>query len=49
MADIMCRNSLLFDGSGAPPIIADVAVTNGKITAIGSHLEAACNTVEIEC
>lgn len=49
MADIICRNSLLFDGSGAPPIIADVAVTNGKITAIGSHLEAACDTVEIKC
>lgn len=49
MADIICRNSILFDGSGKSPIIADVAITDGKITAIGSQLDGIHGATEIDC
>ncbi|MGD7069833.1 N-acyl-D-amino-acid deacylase family protein [Acetobacter sp. AAB5] len=49
MVDIICRNSTLFDGSGKSPVIADVAMTDGKITAIGTHLESTHGAFEIEC
>ncbi|WKC16589.1 N-acyl-D-amino-acid deacylase family protein [Acetobacter pasteurianus] len=49
MADIICRNSILFDGSGKFPIIADVAITDGKITAIGSQLDGIHGATEIDC
>jgi N-acyl-D-amino-acid deacylase len=35
-ADLIFRNATLYDGSGADPVPGDVAVSNGKIAAIGA-------------
>ena len=36
--DILFRHAQLFDGSGADPVVGDLAVTQGRITAMGAHL-----------
>ncbi len=36
--DILLRNGLVFDGTGAKPSVMDVAVRNGRIAAIGPAL-----------
>src|SRR6267142_7003213 len=36
--DILIRNGLLIDGTGSPGTIADLAVANGRIAAIGRNL-----------
>jgi N-acyl-D-aspartate/D-glutamate deacylase len=36
MYDIIIRGGLVFDGTGAPPNVADVAVQGGKVVAIGN-------------
>src|SRR4051794_13325572 len=33
--DFVIRNATVYDGTGAPPRVADVAVTDGKIEAVG--------------
>ncbi|HEY4375045.1 MAG TPA: amidohydrolase family protein [Burkholderiales bacterium] len=38
MHDLIIRNALLYDGTGAPPYRADVAVAGGKIAAVGGNL-----------
>jgi N-acyl-D-amino-acid deacylase len=40
-ADIVLRGGTVFDGTGAAPIEADVAITGGRISAIGQRLAAA--------
>src|SRR6201988_3946957 len=45
MFDLLIREALVFDGSGAEPAIPDVAVERGKIGAIGSHLSGAAARV----
>ena len=37
-ADLLFRNVQLFDGSGADPVLGDLAVSEGRISAIGSQL-----------
>jgi N-acyl-D-amino-acid deacylase len=45
--DLVFRNALVFDGSGAAALHADVAVHNGRIAAIGPHLDlAAAQTID---
>ena len=39
--DIIVRNALIFDGTGAPPIKGDVAVKDGIIAALGADLSNA--------
>ena len=39
MADILIRNGLIIDGSGTPGYIGDVAVTKGRIEAVGQNLD----------
>ena len=38
MFDLLIRNALLFDGSGAEPLVQDLAVQDGCIAAIASEL-----------
>src|SRR5690606_22447021 len=33
--DLLIQRALLFDGSGTPPTVGDLAVTDGQITVIG--------------
>jgi N-acyl-D-aspartate/D-glutamate deacylase len=41
VADIVIRGGTVFDGSGAPGVIADVAITDGVISDIGTDLTGA--------
>ena len=36
--DILIRGGLLFDGAGSPGVIADLAIRDGRIAAIGRNL-----------
>ena len=38
-ADLVIRNGRVVDGTGAPSFIGDVAVVDGKISAVGPNLE----------
>lgn len=38
MAQLVIKNGWVIDGTGAPAAVADIAVDNGKITAIGQDL-----------
>ena len=38
MDDLLIRNAQIFDGSGAEPVLGDLAVRNGRIRAIGASL-----------
>src|SRR5690606_2944928 len=39
-ADLVLRGGSVFDGTGSPPIDADVAITGGRVSAIGRQLAA---------
>jgi N-acyl-D-amino-acid deacylase len=43
--DLLFRNALIFDGEGSPPMVGDVAVTNGRIAALGSNLGVSASEV----
>ena len=48
-ADILIRNGLLVDGTGAPARRADVAVRGGKIAAVeGNSKETSGKTIDAE-
>ena len=38
MTDLLFRNALVFDGSGRPPAVSDLAVESGRIRSIGRGL-----------
>ena len=46
MHDLIIRNARIYDGSGLPPTMGDLAVANGRIAAIGSELGAAHQTID---
>ena len=48
MFDLLIRNATVYDGSGAPAYLADVAVKDGKIAAIGWGLGSAKETLDAE-
>ena len=49
MDDLLIRNALVFDGSGADPAVMDVAVQAGRIRAAGPNLDArASRTVDAQ-
>jgi N-acyl-D-aspartate/D-glutamate deacylase len=49
MLDLLIRNALVFDGSGAPPVVEDVGVAAGRIAAIGPKLDAsAARTIDAD-
>ena len=35
MHDVIIRNAQVYDGTGLPPVLADVAVAQGRIVQIG--------------
>ncbi len=37
--DLVIRNATVVDGTGAAPVVADVAVTGARITAVGTRLD----------
>jgi N-acyl-D-amino-acid deacylase len=43
--DLLFRNALVFDGTGSPPVVGDVTVTDGRIAAIGHKLGASAREV----
>ncbi|HTS20765.1 MAG TPA: amidohydrolase family protein [Casimicrobiaceae bacterium] len=49
MDDLIFRNALVFDGSGAAPALSDVAVAGGRIRALGRDVAgAARRTIEAD-
>ena len=44
--DLLVKNGTVIDGNGTPRMRADVAVSNGKIAAIGEIDDAATNTID---
>jgi N-acyl-D-aspartate/D-glutamate deacylase len=48
MHDLVIRNALVYDGLGAPPRHADLAVAGGRIAAIGAGLGAAREIVDAQ-
>ena len=46
MFDTLIRGGMLVDGSGGPPRRADVALTHGRIAAIGSISGDARETID---
>lgn len=47
-ADLVLRNALLFDGTGVPPVPADVAILGGRIASIGRPGTAARGGEEVD-
>ena len=47
MYDMLLKNGTIVDGNGGAPYIADVAIADGKIAAIGSNLGDARETVDV--
>jgi len=46
MADLIIRNGTVVDGTGAPARVADVAITDGAITAVGTDLGPADEEID---
>jgi N-acyl-D-aspartate/D-glutamate deacylase len=46
--DVLIKNALLFDGSGSYPLYRDVAITQGRIAAIGKDLSPANATETVD-
>ncbi len=46
MYDLVIRNGLIVDGTGAPPIVGDVAITDGVIAGIGAVDGDAARTID---
>lgn len=44
--DIVIRNGLIYDGSGRDPFVADLAIKDDRIAAIGKELGSGALTVE---
>ncbi len=48
MFDLIVKNALVFDGTGAEPMNADVALSEGRFTAIGKNLGAAKEVLDAD-
>ena len=46
--DLIIKNGRVIDGSGMPAFRGDVAVTKGKIVAIGKLRDAAARTIDAD-
>jgi N-acyl-D-aspartate/D-glutamate deacylase len=45
LLDLLFRNALIFDGTGNAPSISDIAISDGRIAAIGKTLDASAHKV----
>src|SRR5215831_15647908 len=48
MLDLVVRNGLVVDGTGAPATRADVGVSGGRIVAIGEVDDTAAHTIDAD-
>ncbi|MFG1815698.1 amidohydrolase family protein [Kribbella sp. NPDC049174] len=48
MADLLIKGATVLDGSGAPGVLADVAVDGARIVAIGNDLPAGRRTIDAD-
>lgn len=48
MHDLLIRGATVIDGSGAPRITGDVAVTDGRVAAVGRITDAARQTIDAD-
>jgi len=48
MYDLLLRNGRIYDGSGMPSYIADLAVHEGRIVAIGRINEVAAQVIDVD-
>ena len=46
MYEVIIRNGLIYDGLGSNPYIADIAISDGMILAIGKIEEEALNNID---
>ncbi|MFO1320841.1 MAG: amidohydrolase family protein [Burkholderiales bacterium] len=46
MHDFVIRNATIHDGLGAPPVVGDLAVSDGRIAAIGTGIGAARESID---
>ncbi len=44
--DLIVRGGTVYDGTGAPPVTADIAITDGVIQAVGQVTSAATRTID---
>jgi len=48
MHDLIIRNAQVYDGTGLPPVLTDVAVSNGRITHIGQVTDSAHEIIDAQ-
>ena len=48
MHDLIIRNAQVYDGTGLPAVLADVAVAQGRIVQIGEVTESALETIDAQ-
>src|SRR6185369_4117388 len=48
MYDLVIRDATIFDGAGSAPMLGDLAVSDGRIAAVGGKLGAAKQTVDAQ-
>lgn len=48
MHDLIIRNAQVYDGTGLPPVLTDVAVSNGRITHIGQVTNPAQEIIDAQ-
>ena len=48
MYDLIIRNAQVFDGAGLPPVLSDVAVSNGRVAQIGHITDVAHETIDAQ-
>jgi N-acyl-D-aspartate/D-glutamate deacylase len=48
MADLVIRNGTVVDGTGAPPVVADVEITGDRVTAVGRGAGRAAREIDAD-
>ena len=43
--DLLLKGGLVFDGLGQPPVLADLAIQDGKVVALGENLDGAAREI----